>query len=345
MNCKPRVFHLLCLLAVISSTVAFTSSTALTKPKTSTLSPISSTTKTLRPQSTKLESVVVPEIWTSLLPTSLGFVKSEYGHSYAYGFGTALSAISILKRFPNSMFPLHACAIIFYGLRLNAFLFLRTLISQRQREMIERIEAKAVKRGNRFTTRTPMLLSTGLLYYALAAPALLTAKLSADLVPSWGMSLLKTLIGLQWFGFGIAALGDLTKTYVKQTQKDEYYLVSSGIFSMLRHPNYSGEIIGWTANIACAIVAATFLLKQGIVISTVSNLVGSALGWMGMLFVLLRASTSLEKKQKETYGSDTRYQDWIKSSWKGWTLPAEEEPHADPHLEFKDVIEDSGSGI
>ena len=46
-----------------------------------------------------------------------------------------------------------------------------------------------------------------------------------------------------------------------------------------------------------------------------------ALGWFGIVLVLLSATRHLEVKQEESYGKDTKYQDWIESTWSGWMLP------------------------
>ena len=299
---------------------------------------------------TSLQVVTIPtEVWTSFLPPFLGFYKSEYGVSYAYGFATAFTAISVIRRCSSSINPLmslHAAALIFYGLRLNLFLFVRTCLSSRMKQLQQNIEERALKRGNRFKTRAPFILSCGLLYYGLVAPLLFTSKLTAEIaIPSWANSLLKLLIGVQWFGFGIAAIGDLTKTYVKQSEKDENFLVTSGIFSFLRHPNYSGEIIGWTANNLCGIVAACFLLKNSITVSLLSDFAAMTLGWVGIVGVLLRATTNLEARQKKEYGSNEKYTKWVESSWGGWVLPAKEEPVDEPQIEVTNVQEEFGSGI
>jgi steroid 5-alpha reductase family enzyme len=302
----------------------------------------------------KLEAVVVPplEVWTSLLPPCLGFFKSEYTVSYGYGFATALTALSILRQPPNTMlFPWHARALVAYGLRLNLFLLVRTLLSSRMQDFNNNIETRAVARGNRFATRTPFVLSCGLLYYGLAAPVLFTSKLLS--IPTWvqKFNVFPILIGAQWFGFGLAALGDLTKTYVKQSQQDERYLVTSGIFSRLRHPNYTGEIIGWTANHLSGLIAASLLwqTKQLSISMIISNLAVMTLGWVGILFVLLRASDNLEVRQKKDYGTNPKYDKWISSSWSGWQLPTKRKEEADretPKIELdEDQEEDFGSGI
>ncbi|KAL3928560.1 MAG: hypothetical protein SGARI_004998 [Bacillariaceae sp.] len=221
----------------------------------------------------------------------MGFVKSEWTVSYGYGFATSLSALSLLRRTasPDPIFALQAAALIFYGFRLNAHLFIRNRISI--------------------------------------------------------LKLMKVLVAGQWLGFGMGALGDATKSYVKKT-KGENTLVTSGIFSILRHPNYTGEIIGWTCNALLGALTGAYLLKDT---PHKVGLIGlTALGWMGITFVLLGATRSLEQRQKKDYGSKEEYKKWIDSTWSGWYLAKNEKDAAtDAHEITLDEAteEESGSGI
>ena len=306
-----------------------------------------------RPSSSSLAAVSVPpEVLTSFLPPILGFYKSEFGVSYAYGLATALSGISILRRFSpatNSVLPLHAMALIFYGTRLNSFLAIRTILSARLRTFIDKIEQRARAKGNRLS-RAPFIFSCGFLYYGLVAPLLFTSQLTTEIMkPSWVVPVMKTLVGLEWFGFGLAALGDFTKTFVKQT-KGEDTLVTSGIFALLRHPNYTGEMIAWTANNLCGTVAFALLImaasSRAAFASLVGTFVAQTLGWVGITFVLLQATTGLEKRQKEKYGDEAEYESWVASSWGGFTLPAKKEESKEYKisLDEKQIVE-NGSGI
>ena len=47
-------------------------------------------------------------------------------------------------------------------------------------------------------------------------------------------------------------------------------------------------------------------------------LIGSAVGWVGILFVLAgEAAAGLEKKQKAKYGGTPKYEEWVQGSWAG----------------------------
>jgi len=304
-------------------------------------------------QSSQLQAFpVAPHVLTSVLPPFLGFYKSEYTVSLGYGFSVALTALALLRQFsPSPILSLHASALLFYGVRLNIFLVLRNRLSQRIQEFNTKVEERAKSRGNRMT-RTPFILSCGMLYYGLVTPLWFTGKLLASSVaiPTWGVTVLKTLIAAQWLGYAAGAIGDLTKTYVKQSQKDEKYLVTSGIFSWIRHPNYSGEILAWTANALTGLVAASLWISSSGVwpsVAAIANLGLLALGWIGILFVLLRATSNLEERQRNEYISQPKYQTWIENSWGGWQLPPKEAiDQATPQIELEeDQEEESGSGI
>lgn len=317
---------------------------------------------------TKLCALPPPHVWTSILPPFLGLHKSEWTVSIGYGTAVALSA-AVLTMMMNpttttsTWAQAHGRILVAYGVRLNIFLILRNVLSTRIQEINQRIEDRALaKGGNRFATRLPFILSCGMLYYGLAIPVWFTGKLlptttataAAVLGGGWKQGLLRVLLTLQWIGFGVAALGDWTKTYVKRTQGDEKFLVTSGIFSRIRHPNYSGEILGWTGNFLMGLVAAGLTVGEshfsgGSPAVLFGNLALMVLGWAGIVFVLLRATSNLEARQAKEYGDLEKYQAWRNGSWGGWQLPtpkAKEEEHAVPHLELdEESIEESGSGI
>ena len=113
-----------------------------------------------------------------LIPTLLGYYKSEYGVSYAYGTAVATVAYLTLRALPvSSVLPVptaiaacHASAVFFYGIRLNLFLMYREIFVPRFAKMRERIEERAIKRGSRLA-RSPFILvrlvetSVALTYY------------------------------------------------------------------------------------------------------------------------------------------------------------------------------------
>ena len=236
----------------------------------------------------------------ALLPTCLGFWKTGYAVSYGYGGAIALSALLTLGADGglSALASTHALAMVFYGVRLCLFLLYRELIlPEKYNQMLSR-DATLKER----LKRAPVIVGCSLLYFCMAAPLRVTALAAA--APQSAT----TAVKLAFAGFGLAAVGDAYKSIVKK-RKGADYLVTGGPFAVLRHPNYTGELFGWTASTAAALLAGG---------ASAPWLVAVALGWVGILFVLAgEATAGLEKKQKEKYGGDARYEAWVKRTWAG----------------------------
>lgn len=307
-----------------------------------------------------------------LLPTLLGFYKSEYGVSYGYGTAMAASSYLILASIsesaglplavsfasspkpaailaslstildslrtllPVSLPAFHAFALFFYGTRLNLFLLYRELCLPRFRAMRERIEDKAKKQGGRLK-RTPFLLSCAFLYFGMVCPVLVTTKVCEGMNMSCAAGLgggltsileqsirLSVIVALS--GFLLGAFGDLNKSIGKML-KGEDTLITGGIFRYFRHPNYTGEVIGWTSSciaafLAVALKAMTDTSNGGLHIwkSMAGYLSLSVMGTVGICFVLGAATAGLEFRQHEKYGDSEEYQQWVKKSWVGFKI-------------------------
>ena len=301
---------------------------------------------TNRPGTTTAMQTIPVEVATCLIPTCGGFFSREFGVSYAYGAATSLTAWYVLQTIilPQTKslnwVAWHAMAIIFYGIRLNTFLFVRGKRSKRIREMRKRIEERAEASGSRLS-RVPFVISCAYLYYGLCAPLYQTAAIMSQPLGSLE-HVFHGLVGVTWLGFLIAALGDFAKSTVK-ARRGEHHLVTGGLFRVLRHPNYTGEILGWTAS-STAGVLAFVLHKQFTKVKSWWYLSSNLLGVMGINFVLMLAARNLEKRQAEMYGSTDAYKKWIATSWSGFVLP-EKTVHEEPHIEVNDQEEDGGTGI
>ena len=298
-----------------------------------------------------------------VLPTLLGFYKSEYGVSYGYGTAMAASSylvlssiasasgtpllpsdvtlsniltavqsfVCTLKSLTSSLPAFHAASLFFYGTRLNLFLLYRELCLPRFRAMRERIEERAKKQGSRLK-RTPFIASCAFLYYCMMCPLLVTSKLCEGL--SMGgftaggsvvllEQLLRVLVGLTLSGFMLGAIGDLTKSFGKLV-KGEDALITGGVFRFFRHPNYTGEVIGWVSSCLAAFAAVAWKAAKGeglaVWKSQTPYLLLSVLGAMGITFVLGTATAGLEFRQNEKYGDTEEYKAWVKKSWVGFNM-------------------------
>jgi steroid 5-alpha reductase family enzyme len=302
-------------------------------------------------------------ILACVIPTLLGFYKSEYGVSYGYGTAMAASSYLVLsslasasgtpllsgpvalsnilptiQTFTNALKSLtaslpgfHAASLFFYGTRLNLFLLYRELCLPRFRAMRERIEERAKKQGSRWK-RTPFIASCAFLYYCMMCPLLVTSRL-CDGMSMTGCSAggaaallecsLRVLVGLTLSGFLLGAIGDLNKSLGKM-MKGEDALITGGVFRFFRHPNYTGEVIGWVSSCLAAITAVAWKSAKGEGLKVWKTqgpyLLLSVLGAIGISFVLGTATAGLEYRQNEKYGDSEEYKAWVKRSWVGFTL-------------------------
>mmetsp|Transcript_22082 Transcript_22082/g.25126 ORF Transcript_22082/g.25126 Transcript_22082/m.25126 type:complete len:367 (+) Transcript_22082:71-1171(+) len=294
-------------------------------------------------------TIALPKVKTialmALVPTLSSFYRYEYGVSYAYGTATAGTAALILRSLLSSattnpitqIAQIHAAAIVFYGLRLNLFLLYREIFLERFRLFKEKIEERNVaKEGgtgflNKVLARTPFVFSCAFLYAGLASPALTSAKIAqmsisaasqTTSVATYAMYLYQALVYLTWFGFGLGAIGDLTKSLVKG-KKGPDHLVTGGVYKFFRHPNYTGEMIGWTASFLASIVSV-FASSMELSISSLKHIAGpivvGSLSLVGIMFVLCAATSNLETRQKEKYSDNEEYLNWVQKSWKGLSL-------------------------
>ena len=127
---------------------------------------------------------------------------------------------------------------------------------------------------------------------------------------SYNIAVPKTLIFntgavIAFVGFLIESIADYQKYIFKLNNPNNF--MSKGLWSKLRHPNYTGEILFWT----------------GLWIACISalNLNLSLIGFIGpvwIIILLLKFSgiPPLEKKWEEKYGNNTSFQSYYDKSWK-----------------------------
>ena len=164
----------------------------------------------------------------------------------------------------------------------------------------------------------------------------LGSGLSSILEQSLRFSVVMTLVG-----FLLGAFGDLNKTIGKAIQGEDA-LVTGGIFRFFRHPNYTGEVIGWVSSCLAGFLAVSLRAVSsgskggGLALwkSMAPYLLLSLMGATGISFVLATATTGLEFRQKEKYGDTDEYKDWIKKSWVGFKMtPKKEKSDAETESE------------
>lgn len=164
----------------------------------------------------------------SMLPTLLGFWKTGYAVSYGYGGAVAACALLSLPAL-TGIAHWHALALVFYGVRINAHLLYREVALSPEIHQMKPKDASVAER----LKRAPVIIGCSLLYFLLAAPLRVTAAATST-------KSLQAAVACAFFGFGVAALGDLQKLVTKSI-KGKDHLVTGGLYKFLRHPNYTGR--------------------------------------------------------------------------------------------------------
>ena len=103
---------------------------------------------------------------------------------------------------------------------------------------------------------SPLLITSQLCEGIGMASGPILGLASGGLVPILEQSVrLSVVVAL--LGFLLGAFGDLSKTLGKAL-KGEDALITGGVFRFFRHPNYTGEVIGWTSSCLAGFLAVAW---------------------------------------------------------------------------------------
>lgn len=235
----------------------------------------------------------------SFAVSAVGWLYFIYFFSIGYGFAiSALSlATAIIFRDVITLPAAILCGVLFiYGIRLAMYLLLRERRSASYKKILYQPEN---------TARKPLFamfmiwISCALLYVGQISPVTFYLYNMAHLAPVndlWA-----------WIGALVAAAGvviemvaDAQKSAAKRHNAHRF--VDTGLYRIVRCPNYFGEVLMWTGS---------FLICFG-ACCTVGQWVIASLGYVGIVYVMFSGARRLELRQTETYGADPEFQAYIK---------------------------------
>lgn len=235
----------------------------------------------------------------SFAVSAVGWLYFIYFFSIGYGFAiSALSlATAIIFRDVITLPAAILCGVLFiYGIRLAMYLLLRERRSASYKKILYQPEN---------TARKPLFamfmiwISCALLYVGQISPVTFYLYNMAHLAPVndlWA-----------WIGALVAAAGvviemvaDAQKSAAKRLNAHRF--VDTGLYRIVRCPNYFGEVLMWTGS---------FLICFG-ACCTVGQWVIASLGYVGIVYVMFSGARRLELRQTETYGGDPEFQAYIK---------------------------------
>jgi len=106
---------------------------------------------------------------------------------------------------------------------------------------------------------------------------------------------------LMALGILLEIAADIQKTAAKK--KDPHRFVDTGLYRIVRCPNYLGELILW---VGVLVTGAPYL--EGPV-----QWIIAILGLLGIIYVMFSGARRLELRQEQNYGSDPVYQEYVRT--------------------------------
>lgn len=104
------------------------------------------------------------------------------------------------------------------------------------------------------------------------------------------------------FGIAFETISDYQKSKAKK--KNPKRFCDSGLFKIVRCPNYLGELIIWTSVFASGVTALT----------TVGQWIVAIIGYLGIVYIMFSGARRLEIRQDKNYGEDSEYQQYVKTT-------------------------------
>lgn len=232
----------------------------------------------------------------AMLISAIGFIKYVYFISLGYGFSVA--GIGLLMMFmlrANLTWGTFLCCLLLvvYGFRLGGYLLYRELKSKNyNRKMQEEIkDGKKMQLG----VKCAIWITCALLYTMQVIPIFyrLTNRAGTDVLCVLGACVMA-------FGLIFESAADRQKQSSKK--KDPHRFCDTGLYRIVRCPNYLGEMIFWT----------------GAFVSGLNALQGwqwapAILGYLGILYVMFSGARRLELRQNRTYADNEAYQKYVRT--------------------------------
>ena len=234
----------------------------------------------------------------AMVISSIGFKNYVWFISLGYGFSIAgLGALMMILFKDNlSIGTVIACILfIIYGIRLGGYLLIREVKSASYRNTMK----TEIKDGKtmKFGVKCAIWVTCGALYVTQVLPVfyrLLNEKKTDGFC----------IAGIIIMAFGIIfeSVADIQKNNAKK--KNPKRFVDTGLYKIVRCPNYLGEMIFWTG----------VLVSGANVLSGVGQWVLALIGYIGIIFVMFSGARRLELRQNKNYGNDPEYRKYVKTT-------------------------------
>jgi steroid 5-alpha reductase family enzyme len=237
----------------------------------------------------------------ALVISSIGFYRVVYFISIGYAFSIVTMAIFIPFRHLENItwaLALQDLFLALWGLRLGIYLVKREYRASYRKEISDIHQRSA---GMSWVTKILIWVSVSILYVLMFSPSLF-GLITFSLYSSWIFYLVQ-IAGLFLMGSGLVleALSDKQKSEFKAQFPKHYCNV--GLYRWVRCPNYLGEITFWVGNWVMGVMYYNTPMKW----------IASAVGIVSIVLIMMGSTKRLEKTQGGRYGSQPKYQDYIRT--------------------------------
>ena len=232
-----------------------------------------------------------------MLVSSIGFKNYVWFISLGYGFSIAGLGALMLFYFRDtlSIGTILACILfIIYGCRLGGYLAIRefksTSYSKNMKGEIK--DGKTVP----FGVKIAIWVTCAVLYVLQVLPVFYRLHNGSG-------SNVWTFVGAAVMAFGIIfeSASDWQKNQAKKVNPKRF--VDTGLYRIVRCPNYLGEMVFWTGVLISGIGALTGIGQWAMALT----------GYIGIIFVMFSGARRLELRQNRNYGADPEYQRYVKT--------------------------------
>lgn len=234
-----------------------------------------------------------------MIVSSVGFFRFVYFISVGYGFSIAMMAmITILRHQPVPLPLLVQLVLLFlYGVRLGGYLLYRDFSASYRKDLEEQ---KRSEKKMTFLVKVSIWVTVALLYVLMFMPAY--AHHSTFLTNTDQKEPFLAIAGIivMAAGFIVESLADFQKSEYKRHHPETF--ISSGLYRVVRYPNYFGEILFWTGNM----IAGASFLTQPIL------LIGSLIGYICIILIMFGSTRRLELKQEKRYGDQEAFREFTR---------------------------------
>jgi len=187
-----------------------------------------------------------------------------------------------------------------YGMRLGGYLLIREIKSASYRSTMK----KEIKDGStmKFIAKFSIWVSCALLYVLQVSPLLF--RFIHDNKEGEGKTDVIALIGgiIMLLGIILESLADFQKSKAKKANPNRF--CDSGLYKIVRCPNYLGEVVFWTG---------VFVSGINIYLSA-WQWIAALFGYLCIVYIMFGGARRLEIRQNKNYGADPEYQAYVKKT-------------------------------